>query len=215
MTITLYHAVPVINGWKTAIVLEALNVSYDSKYLDLSKSEQKGAEYKKINPNGRVPTLVDGDFVIWETGAIARYITDKYDKDHKINFPVGTNERYLVEQWLDFNSTALVIHFQATYGKLNAPKKDEEALQAAHAETVRVLQLLDSALEGKTYLVGEKATIADLSYAPWLEILEHIFPTTETAHWAEVNKLKNFAAWRKRLDAHPAVQKVAEIRKKL
>lgn len=111
---TLYGSPTGPNPWKVAIILEELGLEYNNIRLDLQKSisptppplfsntnslpdEQKQAPFTTLNPNGRVPALVDhsnNDFTIWESGAIILYLVGKYDKDHKISFP-------------DFDTTAI------------------------------------------------------------------------------------------------------------
>lgn len=84
------------NGWKVAIVLEELGLSYDSIYLDFNSGEHKEEKHTKYNPNGRIPTLIDhqnNDLVIWESNAILLYLVGKYDKDHKISIDMAQLEQ--------------------------------------------------------------------------------------------------------------------------
>ena len=90
------------NPWKVAIILEELGIPYESKFHELPKLKE--AEFTKINPNGRVPAIVDpnnGDFTLWESGAIIQYLVDEYDTQGKISYK-GGKERYLENQWLNF-----------------------------------------------------------------------------------------------------------------
>ena len=91
--IQLYTA-PSTNGYKISIALEELGLKYDVKVLDLQKKEHKEDWFLKINPNGRVPAIVDpsnNNFKVFESGAILLYLVDKHDKDHKISFPRGSD----------------------------------------------------------------------------------------------------------------------------
>jgi glutathione S-transferase len=85
---TLYaHAGP--NPWKVAMVLEELGLSYKIIIVNTEAGEHKKPPYTNLNPNGRMPTLVDhsnDEFVVWESGAIMLYLVEKYDTDHKISF---------------------------------------------------------------------------------------------------------------------------------
>ena len=88
-------------------MLEALGLTYESIYLDFSKGEQKAAPHATLNPNGRIPTLVDhqnGDFVIWESSAIVLYLVDKYDPEHKLSV-MDEKEKYQLIQWLFFQAS--------------------------------------------------------------------------------------------------------------
>lgn len=84
------------NGWKVAIVLQELGLTYDSIYLDFSKGEHKQPEHTKYNPNGRIPTLIDHqnkDIAIWESNSALLYLVGKYDKDHKISIEMSNLEQ--------------------------------------------------------------------------------------------------------------------------
>jgi glutathione S-transferase len=77
---TLYSHGGVPNGWTVEFVLRALKLEFKTIFLDFAKGEQKGAEFVKLNPNGRIPALVDhknGDFVVWESKAIMKYLVAK------------------------------------------------------------------------------------------------------------------------------------------
>ena len=111
---------------KVAHVLDALNLTYETKFLDFDKNEQKAPEHTKLNPNGRIPTLIDhanNDFVLWsvndrntiiqplieyfytrESDAILLYLVDKYDTDNRLTSSVP-EERYQIIQWLFFQSS--------------------------------------------------------------------------------------------------------------
>ena len=92
------------------MVLEELGLSYEPVYLDVfNKQDPALLEFKKtLNPNGRIPALVDhqnGDFVIWESDAIMLYLTDKYDTEKKLTFEDGTKEKAELIQWLFFQAS--------------------------------------------------------------------------------------------------------------
>ncbi len=92
---------------KVAFALEELGLSYEPVYLVFEKGEHKAPEYTKYNPNGRIPTLIDhhnGDFVIWESGAILLYLVDKYDKEKRLTV-TDEKDRYSLIQWLFFQAS--------------------------------------------------------------------------------------------------------------
>lgn len=96
---------------KIAIVLEILGIQYENKFLSFDTAEQKADDFTKVNPNGRIPAIVDhdnGDFALWESGAIVQYLVDRYDKEHKISYAPGTKEYALVSQWIAFQISGQV-----------------------------------------------------------------------------------------------------------
>ena len=92
---------------KVAIVLEELGLTYESIYLDFNKGEQKEPRHTNLNPNGRIPTLVDhhnGDYTIWESDAILLYLADKYDKENRLSV-ADDKAKYSLIQWLFFQAS--------------------------------------------------------------------------------------------------------------
>lgn len=82
-------------------------MTYESKYLDFAKGEQKSAEHTALNPNGRIPTLVDhknNDFTVWESNAILLYLVDRYDPEHKLSV-TDEKDKYALLQWLFFQAS--------------------------------------------------------------------------------------------------------------
>ena len=97
---TLYTAPLSGNGRKVHIFLEEVGAQYQLSRLDLLKGEQKSSEYLKLNPNGKVPTLVDDGFVLWESNAILLYLAEKFPQARLL--PTGAQDRARVFQWLLF-----------------------------------------------------------------------------------------------------------------
>jgi glutathione S-transferase len=93
------------NGQKISIALEEFGLEYETKHIDLSKDEQKQPEFTKVNPNGRIPAIVDHShsppFTVFESGAIFLYLVDHYDKEHKFSFSDPLQHSEMV-QWLFF-----------------------------------------------------------------------------------------------------------------
>ncbi|EIN11265.1 thioredoxin-like protein [Punctularia strigosozonata HHB-11173 SS5] len=166
--ITLWTHAFAPNGWKVICVLNLLGLSYESKYLDFRKQEQKSAEHVKLNPNGRIPTLVDhrnGDFIVWESNAILLYLVDTYDEGHKIS--VTGQDCFILNQWLFFQASG-----QGQYGQFGwfaslHPEKIPSAIERYQKEIIRILGVLESVLSKQEWLVGGKMTIADTSFIIW------------------------------------------------
>ncbi|KDE04826.1 hypothetical protein MVLG_04790 [Microbotryum lychnidis-dioicae p1A1 Lamole] len=171
---TLYSHTGGPNGWTVAFLLKALGLSYETKYLDFSKGEQKASNFVKLNPNGRIPALVDhqnGDFVVWESKAILLYLVDTYDKEGKFTVS-DPKEKAQLNQLLFFQASGQGPYYgQAAHFFLFAPQKIPYAIKRYKDEVKRVLgvqeELLKEAKGG--YLVGGKVTIADLAFITWNE----------------------------------------------
>ena len=194
-----------MNGWKPTIFLEEAGVDYELTFIDFAKKEQKSDWYMKLNPNGRIPTIVDrgnDDFTVFESGAILWYLAEKYgvflSEDPKL--------RSETLQWLMFQMGGIgPMMGQAMYfQRIAAPNGQEEpfSIKRYIEESRRLLEVLDARLEGRSFLVGEAFSIADIATYPWARA----FP------WARVSVdgLEHLKAWFDRIDARPAVQRALE-----
>ncbi|OBZ71376.1 Glutathione S-transferase 2 [Grifola frondosa] len=166
---TLYTHKTGPNGWKVAIVLEELGLTYESIYLEFEKGEHKKPAYTQYNPNGRTPTLIDhnnNDLVIWESDAILMYLAAKYDPDHKISATTD-KDRIQQLQWLFFQASGQGPYFGqfAVFAWIH-PERVPSALERYKNEIIRVFGVLDGVLAQREWLVGDKCTIADLSFIP-------------------------------------------------
>ncbi|TFK84287.1 glutathione S-transferase C-terminal-like protein [Polyporus arcularius HHB13444] len=173
--LTLYTHKSGPNGWRVAYVLEELGLTYESVYLDIPSGEHKRAPYTDINPNGRIPALIDhhnGDFTIWESGAIIVYLIDKYDTAKRISV-ADEKERYHLLQWLFFQTSGQGPYFGQLFWFMRYhPEKVPSAIERYQKEILRVFSVLDGVLAKAPggYLVGGKPTVADLSFLPWNDI---------------------------------------------
>jgi len=201
------------NGWKVAIVLEELGLTYESVYLDFGEKEQKAPDFLKINPNGRIPAIVDhqnNDFIVWESLAILEYLVDKYDKDHKVS-STG-QDRYTQLQWLAFQVSGQGPYFgQSAWFQRYHSEKIPSAIERYNDEIKRVFSVLDTVLSKQKYLVGDKVTIADLSFLPWnVGAIAGLVP--------DIDIEKNypaFARWHKELNEREVVKKVFAVKASL
>ncbi|KZT06537.1 glutathione S-transferase C-terminal-like protein [Laetiporus sulphureus 93-53] len=157
------------NGWKVVFVLEELGLTYHPIYLEYW-TEIKGPEHTKYNPNGRIPTLIDhanGDLVVWESNAILTYLVEKYDPEHKIS-AIEENDRFHQLQWLFFQASGQGPYFgQANWFWKYHSEQVPSATERYRKETMRIFGVLESVLSKQDWLVGDKCTIADLSFIPW------------------------------------------------
>lgn len=197
-----------MNGWKPVIFLEEAGVDYDLTYVDFSKKEQKAPDYVALNPNGRIPTIVDhsnNDFVVFESGAILWYLAEKYGKF----LPESQDEKSRTLQWLMFQMGGIgPMMGQAMYFQRIAAKQGEEhpfAIKRYVDESRRLLEVLNGHLAGRTYLVNEQYTVADMAMYPW----------ARAYYWANVSVegLPHLQAWFERIDDREATRRALEIPK--
>ena len=203
--IHLYTA-PTSNGWKPIIFLEEAGIKYDITSIDFAKKEQKAPEYLKLNPNGRIPTIIDrsnNNFVVFESGAILWYLAEKYNKF----LPKNSDDKSLTLQWLMFQMANIgPIMGQALYFQRIAAKLGEQhpfAIKRYVKESRRLMEILNTHLEGRQYLVADEYTVADIATYPW----------ARAYYWAKlsVDGLPHLNAWFDRIDAREATQRALEI----
>lgn len=154
------------NGWKISVALEEFQLPYRVIPIDLGAKEQKRPEYLKINPNGRIPTIVDhdnGGFPVFESGAILIYLAEKTGR----LMPSDLKGRSLVMQWLMFQMGGLgPMMGQANVFYRYFPEKIEPAITRYHHEVRRLFGVLDVRLAHNEYLAGDYS-IADIANWSW------------------------------------------------
>lgn len=186
------------NGHKVSIVLEELGLPYTVHALSFDKKEQKSADFLKINPNGRIPAIVDranGDFAVFESGAILIYLAEMSGKLLSQD-PKG---RSVVLQWLMFQMGGIgPMQGQANVFFRYFPEKLQGAIDRYQHETRRLYEVLDTRLQSVEFLAGEYS-IADIATYPWVRGHE----------WSgvAVDGLTALQRWMATLEARPAVQR--------
>ncbi|VVT57200.1 uncharacterized protein SAPINGB_P005584 [Magnusiomyces paraingens] len=173
--ITLY-SLGTPNGVKISVALSLLGLPYKTHTVDISKNVQKEPWFLEINPNGRIPAILDisddGKIVnVWESGAILLYLIEKYDKDYKISYPRGTPEYLQTVEWLFFQNAGVgPMQGQANHFKVFAPEKIEYGIKRYTEETRRLYSVLEKQLEDNNtgYLVGNHVSIADITTVGWV-----------------------------------------------
>jgi GST-like protein len=186
------------NGWKASIALEELAMPYEVKALRLDQLDQKQESFLRINPNGRIPAIVDrdaGDFAVFESGAILLYLAEKAGK----LIPSDVKGRSRVVQWLMFQMGGVgPMQGQANVFFRYAPEKIPFAIERYQKETRRLYEVMDRRLGEAEYLAGDYS-IADIATWPWVSIHE----------WAgvSVGGLDHLQRWLEAVGARPAVQR--------
>ncbi|KAL7268115.1 hypothetical protein RUND412_009274 [Rhizina undulata] len=197
------------NPWKVGIILELLGFEYHSELLTFG-GNMKQEPYITINPNGRVPALIDhnNDYAIFESGAIVLYLVEKYDTEHKISFET-LEEKGQAWQWLMLQMSGTIL-WPSNLLYLLQPREDPSAIERYMNEIHRHLSILEAYFatgESKQWLVSDKLSYADLSFVPWNWYLAR-FPQLEG--WEK--KYPLVADWNKRLNDLPYVKAVKEKR---
>jgi glutathione S-transferase len=204
--ITLYSHPLGPNPWKVAIVLSILKIPYENIFVDFK--DVKLPAITNLNPNGRLPIIVDPnhDITLWESGAIINYLIDNYDVSHKLSYHTFP-ERFLTQQWLFFQASGQGPY----YGQLGWFRRQSEQQPAAIKryadEVLRVTSVLESALKDRNWLVGEKCTFADLSFVPWQDMVGLIMGDEVAATDLECD-FPNVQAWMQRMKDIPEVKTV-------
>lgn len=205
-SIHLYTAAT-MNGYKPVIFLEEVGVPYELTAIDFSKQAQKAPDYLKLNPNGKIPTIVDRDEerAIFESGAILWHLAEKYGKF----LPTDPRKRSEVMQWMFFQVGHVgPMMGQAMYFQhIAAPNGHAEpfSIKRYVDESRRLLEVLNAHLNGREWLAAGAYTIADMMTYPWARA--HVWAR------ASVDGLDDLQAWFDRIDARPAVQKALTIPK--
>jgi glutathione S-transferase len=190
------------NGWKVAIALEELGLPYKVHPVNLRAGEQNRPGYLKLNPNGRIPTIIDrgfDDFCVFESGAILLYLAERTGR----LLPAAAKPRSTVIQWLMFQMGGVgPMQGQANVFYRYFPEKLTAVIQRYQNETKRLYRVLDTRLRDHEYLAGDYS-IADIAHWPWVRI--HA--------WAgiTIEDLPNLQRWLQQLAARPACQRGVEI----
>ena len=187
------------NGWKISIALEELGLPYTVHTLSFSNQEQKQEWFLKLNPNGRIPAIVDrgnDDFAIFESGAILIYLAEQTGR----LMPKDVKGRSRVIQWLMFQMAGIgPMMGQANVFLRYAPEKIPYAIERYQREVRRLFEVLEHQLAAHEYVAGEEYSIADIAHWSWISGYE----------WSGVNieGLPQLARWMKMIGERPAVQR--------
>ncbi|GAA5938708.1 glutathione S-transferase family protein [Sporobolomyces koalae] len=197
------------NGLKINIALEELKalgtpIEYKEYTVDFGKNEQKEPWFLEINPNGRIPAIVDrsnGNLQVWETGSILRYLAEKYDKDFKLHFD-NIEEETELYNWIFFQHGGYgPMAGQAGHFLNAAPEKVPYAAKRYLDESARLLQVYEQRLSesGREYLAGKgsgKFSYADIASFPWIRAHPYSLGLVSLE-----KDYPNTVAWLKRIEA--------------
>jgi len=210
------YSLPTPNGVKVSIMLEEIGLAYEPHTIDIGKNESWTPEFLSLNPNGKIPAIIDPDgpegkpFGLFESGAILLYLAEKTGK----LIPRGAAARWEAIQWVFFQMGNVGPMFgQVGYFHKFAGREiaDKRPLERYVIETKRLLGVLEARLEGRQWLMGEDYGIADIAHLGWVRNLVGFYGAGGLVQFAT---LKRVPAWLERGLARPAVQRALDIPKR-
>lgn len=190
------------NGWKVSVTLEELRLPYSVIPIDITSGVQKEPDYTALNPNGRIPAIVDrdnGDFTVFESGAIQVYLAEKTGR----LMPTDAKGRSEVLQWLMFQMGGLgPMQGQAHVFYRYFPEQIPAAIDRYQNETRRLYGVLDKRLSNNEYLAGDYS-IADIAHWSWARI----------HNWAGIDaeEFPHMLRWIDQIATRPAAAKGIEV----
>jgi glutathione S-transferase len=204
MTMTFYYT-PMSSATRVHWAIEELGVPYEKKKVDLSAGDQRKPEYLKLNPNGKVPLLVDDGVPIFESLAILLHLGERYGVDKGL-FPTAPLERAQAFKWMAWATATLGDAVSRILRNTSErfPEAERNAAQGAKAreDAQAHLGILDAALAGREYLVGNAFSFADLTVAALLPFAARL--------GVDATPFKNVTAWLGRCTQRPALARAMQ-----
>ena len=212
----LAHAAPRPAGVKVSIMLEETGIGYEPHLVDIAANESWTPEFLSLNPNGKIPAIIDPGgpggmpLGLFESGAILIYLAEKSGQF----LPADPALRYQTIQWVMFQMGGIgPIFGQVGYFHKFAGREigDKRPLQRYANESKRLLGVLESRLEGRSWIMGDAYTIADIATLGWVRNLVGFYGAAELVDYGS---LTHVPAWLERGLARPAVQRGLDIPKR-
>jgi glutathione S-transferase len=161
-------------------------------------------EYRKLNPNGLVPTIDDEGFILWESNAIVRYLAAKHAAGTL--WPTDLKVRADADRWMDWCASTLGPAFLPLFwNQVRTPpgERNVQAIEDGAKKTAEVLARLDAALAGRKFIAGDRFSMGDIAFGPLVYLVNNVL--------LERPKLANYDAWYARISARPAFRKVVAL----
>jgi GSH-dependent disulfide-bond oxidoreductase len=210
------YSFPTPNGVKVSIALEEMGLPYEAHAIDIGKNESWTPEFLSLNPNGKIPAIIDPDgpggapLGLFESGAILLYLAEKTG----MLLPKDAARRYETIQWVFFQMAAVGPMFgQVGYFHKFAGREieDKRPLERYRAESQRLLGVLETRLDGRRWIMGDDYTIADISLLGWVRNLIGFYGARDLVAF---DTLTHVPAWLERGLARPSVQRGLDIPKR-
>jgi GST-like protein len=192
------------NPTKVALFLEEAALPYEAIPVDTRKGEQHTPQYRAINPNAKVPSIVDGDTVVFDSNAILLYLAEKTGKFLPPNTPKARGE---LLSWLMFVASGVGPYSgQAVHFRAYAPEKLPYAINRYVFEAQRHFGIIDERLASRKYMLGDVYTIVDMDVWGWARLLPNVLGE------GAFDKLKNLKRLVDEIGARPAAQRAAALK---
>jgi GSH-dependent disulfide-bond oxidoreductase len=210
------YSLPTPNGVKVSIMLEEIGLAYEPHTIDIGKNETFTPEFLSLNPNGKIPAIIDPNgpggapLGLFESGAILQYLAEKTGK----LLSADPARRIETIQWVQFQMSAIGPMFgQVGFFHKFAGREfeDKRPLQRYVNESKRLLGVLDKHLDGRTWMIGDDYSIADIASLGWVRNLNGFYGAGELVGF---DSFTHVTAWLARGLARPAVQRGLEIPKR-
>ncbi|AVA20465.1 glutathione binding-like protein [Rhizobium sp. LEGMi198b] len=211
------YSLPTPNGVKVSIALEELGLPYEPHLISFSTNDQKSPEFVSLNPNGRIPAIIDPNgpdgkpIGLFESGAILVYLAEKTGK----LMPRDAAGRYETLQWVFFQMAGIGPMFGqfGHFFKFAADKVANNAypVERYRDESKRLLSVLESRLQGRQWIMGDEYTIADIATFPWVRGVDVFYGGREVLDFASFPAVTD---WLERAIARPASQRGLNIPKR-
>lgn len=208
-TIIQLYSLTTPNGVKISIALEEMGLPYEAHTVSFSTNDQMTPEFLSLNPNNKIPAIIDPNgpngepLPLFESGAILLYLAEKTGKF----IPTDSAQRYECIQWMLFQIGGVGPMFGqfGHFYKYAADKIDDPYPQERYLnESKRLLNVINQRLEGRTYIMGNDYTIADIAIFPWINALGASYGAADLIG---LNDYPNVTAYLTRCMARPAVGK--------
>jgi glutathione S-transferase len=200
-----FHYTPMTSAVRIHWLLEELGVPYEKKKVDLAKGEQRSPEYLALNPNGKVPLIVDDGTPIFESLAILIYLGEKHGVDKGLYPPMGP-KRGEALRWLAWGNVtlgdAVSRLLRNTSERFPADEQNAKAAESAKKEIGDLLKIVDDALDGTPYLLGDTFTIVDLAIGGYLPFLARL--------GIDLGPFKRAQEWLGRCTSRPGLAKAMQ-----
>jgi GST-like protein len=210
------YSLPTPNGVKVSIMLEEIGLPYEPHTINIGKNETFTPEYLSLNPNGKIPAIIDPDgpggapLGLFESGAILQYLAEKTGK----LLPADAARRYQTIQWVHFQMSAIGPMFGQVgffYKFAGREIADKRPLERYVAESKRLLGVLERRLDGRQWIMDDVYTIADISMLGWVRNLIGFYGARDIVAFDTFGQV---SAWLERGLARSAVQRGLEIPKR-
>jgi len=194
--------IPQSSAGRCFVLLEELGLPYEVQPLDMRAKAHKSPEFLKLNPNGKVPVLMDGDFTIWESVAINHYLCEKHRPSL---LGTGPMMKGLVQQWnvwavVELQPPLIEMLIQLVF--VPEERRDMALVEKSRKEALPFLAVLDKGIGNKPYLAGEEFTVADINVASVVNVA--------LALGINLDDKPNLMRWLKSVKSRPSFKKFSE-----